>query len=75
MVPGFAHRVVVFPGVGIDHQRQRGQTVQMLQRGGSVLQRNTVNAQRHHLRRVRKRRHHFAQRRAVAEMPGVAQGK
>ncbi len=75
MVPGFADRIVVFTRVRIDHQRQRGKALQMLQRGGGVLQGDTVNAQGNPLRVMCQRSDHVAQRGAVAQMLAVAQGE
>ena len=62
-------------GIRINHQRQRRQAMQMRQRGGGVLQRDTVNSQRHHLRIVCQHTNYFPQRRAVAEVLRIAQGK
>ena len=73
MVPGLAHRIIMFAGIRIDHQRQGRQAVQMRQRRGRIFQGDTVDPHRHHLRVIRQGGHHLAQRRAVAEMFGVAQ--
>ena len=37
MMPGLGQRIIVLAGVRIDHQRQRRQAVQMLQRGGGIF--------------------------------------
>ncbi len=47
----------------------------MLQRGGGVLQGDTVNAQGNHLRVMCQRSDHIAQRGAVTQMLAVAQGE
>ncbi|MOA65365.1 hypothetical protein D3C78_1917280 [compost metagenome] len=47
----------------------------MLKRGGGVFQRDTVDAQRDNLRIIRQSGNHFTQRRAVAEVFAVTQGK
>ena len=61
--------------VRVDHQRQRRQALQLLQRRRGVFQRDTVDAQRDDLRIVLQRRNHLPQRRAVAQVLAVAQGE
>ena len=62
-------------GVRIDHQGQRRQAVQMRQRRSGVFQRDTVNPQRDNLRVALQRRNNIPQRRSVAQVLTVTQGK
>ena len=61
--------------VRVDHQRQRRQALQVLQRRRGIFQRDAVNAQRDDMRRVGQRADYVTQRCAVAQVFAVTQGK